>query len=396
MSEQLISFNYEKKSLPKKHLILSAILLAIGTIPVVFSFYVDKTRALFNSIIYFMTLAGIGATSIFIIAIEYLVGAVWSVVFRRIAEIFTLLIFVSIIFALPVLFNLNDVYHWTHLEDVMKDEVLKNKMPYLNEHFFIVRFIIYIIIWSFFLVLFLRNSLKQDFSGDVKLSKFNTKLSAIFLPFFAITITFVAIDWTMSLEPHWFSTIYGIYFFAGSFVCALALITFSSITLTEAGYLPASIKEDHFYNLGALLFGFLNFWAYIAFSQFLLIWYANLPEETFWYMMRWDGDWKYASLAMPIINFIVPYAALVAQPAKSNPKRLKAISLWIIFSRVFDIWWLTMPTYAKGFLPIGWIEISFLIFAFSLLILTFILFANRINLIPIKDPKIESSLKFKL
>ena len=149
------------------------------------------------------------------------------------------------------------------------------------------------------------------------------------MPVFALTTTFFAIDWIMSLEPHWFSTIFGVYYFSGTFLCALAVATFIIVSLNERGYLVAGLGKDHYYSLGTLLFVFTNFWAYIAFSQFMLIWYANVPEETYWFIARWKNGWEYVSLALIFMKFLVPYFVLLSQPSKMDGRKLKFIGIWL-------------------------------------------------------------------
>ncbi|MDP2366138.1 MAG: quinol:cytochrome C oxidoreductase, partial [Ignavibacteria bacterium] len=226
----------------------------------------------------------------------------------------------------------------------------------------------------------------------------NIKLGAIFIPVFALSITFTAIDFMMSLEPHWFSTIYGVYFFAGTVVAALAAITIAVIKLKEKGYFSPWMTDDHLFSLGALMFAFINFWAYIAFSQFMLIWYADLPEETFWYLIRWEGGWVFISILLMIAHFFVPYFALLTQPSKMNPKRLKFIAIWLLFAHLLDIFWLVMPNMGsmKNGYVFSWIDLVFPIAGTGLVILVFAFAAKKANLIPIGDPKLKRGIDFHL
>lgn len=394
MSE--FKFNYEKKELKTKYYNVGIILLALGFVGAVLAYLVDTERAAYANVIALTWITSIGIGSIFFIAIEYVVGAVWSVPFRRVAEFLSSLILVAPLVALPTLFNLHSLFHWSHLEAVAKDTVLQNKSPYLNETFFYIRFVITFLLWFIFYYLIIRNSRKQDQTKDQMLTKKNAVISAIFLPIFAITLTFFAIDWLMSLEPHWFSTIFGIYYFAGSVLATLAAFTFISIKLHDSGYLSIKLNDDSFYSMGALLFAFTNFWAYIAFSQFMLIWYANLPEETFWYIARGEGTWMWWSLGIILVKFIVPYAILLPQPAKSDKKRLTIASVWILFGHFYDLYWLAMPTITPKGVVISWIDFVFPALVVGLVIVVFHLAAKNQNLIPIGDPKLQRGLEFKL
>jgi len=249
-------------------------------------------------------------------------------------------------------------------------------------------------VWTLFYFLFVRNSVKQDSDKDQKRTRMNIGLSAAFIPIFAIGLTLLAVDWAMSLEPHWYSTIYGIYYFSGTVLAALAAATYIVLKLYDHGYFP-QLRRDHFYSLGTLMFVFVNFWAYIAFSQFLLIWYANLPEETFWFLMRWKNGWEYVSILLIIVHFAVPYFMLLPQEAKMDPKRLKVMAIWILFAHMLDIYWLVMPTYSAS--PVlGWMEIGFPLLIVGLVIVMFSWKMKRQNLIPVGDPKLERGLEFRL
>lgn len=356
----------------------------------------DSARISFNLVVLTTWLASIGIGSLFFIGIEYLTGAVWSVPFRRVAEINSAIIFVLPILIVPIILNIHSLYHWTHIEAVQNDTILKNKAPYLNETFFIIRTVVFIFLWFLFYYLFISNSRKQDSTSDQKLTKRNSIVSAAFMPVFAISLTFFAIDWLMSLEPHWYSTIFGVYYFAGTFLASLGAFTYISILLNEKGYLVEGLGPDHYYSMGALLFGFTNFWAYIAFSQFMLIWYANLPEETFWFINRGVGSWFYMSIGIILVKFIVPYILLLPQPAKMDPKRLKIAALWILFAHYYDLFWVVMPTFSKNGIPFNWFELVPIVLGLGLFIMVFYYVASKVNLVPIGDPKLRRGVEFHL
>lgn len=387
---------YESKAIPSSVSKKGWILFLVGLVLSIAAFYVDKTRSTFNLLIVFMFLMSIGVGSLFLVALEYIGGATWSTPFRRISEFLSFVIFILPLLAIPLLLNMHDLYHWAHEEAVNNDAVLKLKTPYLNFNFFLIRTIIFLLLWFLFYWLIIKNSQKQDLTGDQSLTTKNIKISAVFMPVFAITLTFSSIDWMMSLEPHWYSTIYGVYYFSGTILAALAALTIIVVLLKEKGYLIPGLKDDSYYSLGALLFAFTNFWAYIAFSQYMLIWYANIPEETVWMMQRWYGSWKYISLGLIVVRFIVPYAALLSQPSKSNPKRLLWASVWILFAHLFDLYWLIMPTFNRGGAVFSWIELAFPTMIIGIIILLFYYRAKGKNIIPIKDPKLKRGLDFRL
>lgn len=387
---------YSRKELPAGFGKAGFAFFALGIVLVVLSYFIDPVRSGFNNLIMLMFLTSIGLGSLFLVAIEYLGGAVWSVPFRRIPEFLGVTLFILPIVAIPIYLNMHDMFHWTHTDAVASDEVLKGKSSYLNMQFFVIRVLAAYVIWIFFYLMITKRSRKQDINGEQKLTSANIKLSAIFMPIFAITITIYAVDWIMSLEPHWFSTIFGVYYFSGTVLAGIAVVTFLVVYLNEKGVLIKGIKSDHYYSLGALMFAFINFWAYIAFSQFLLIYYANLPEETFWYLDRWEGSWIFVSIFLMIVHFVVPYFALVSQPSKTNPKRLKFMSIWILMAHMVDLYWLIMPTYSPESVPLSWFELGFPMLAFGILVITFGYKAKRENLIAIGDPKLKRGLDFRL
>lgn len=386
----------EKKELPKKFKTISLLVLSIGLITSLIASFLDLERSLVNYNVIFSFLVSVSVGSLFLFAIEYLAGAVWSTVMRRIVEIFMSSIPFLFFVGLLIVFNTAHIFHWAHEEAVQSDKILKLKQPYLNQEFFVIRYFIYFVVWSLFAYFMNRNSKLQDSMADQNLTYKNSKLSALFLPFFALTLTFFAVDFLMSTEPHWFSTVFGVYYFSGTVLAALATLTITITLLHEKGYFSNLLKSDHFYNLGALLFAFINFWAYIAFSQFLLIWYANLPEENFWMIHRWEDGWEVFSFILIFGHFLIPYFALLSQPSKSNLKRLKIMSIWILLMHYVDLYWLVFPSIYKN-LVFGWIEISFLLLLAGILMFMFQYGYNRVkNLLPIGDPKLKRSLEFHL
>ena len=385
---------YQKKDLPIKLSQLGWLLFSAGLFLGVIGFFSDQYRALLNYLMAYMFILSIGIGALLLIALEYVGGADWSVPIRRVVEFLAAIIIFLPILVLPLIFNIHDIFHWAHKDIAAADEILKGKSPYLNETFFIIRVFAVLAIWGLFYFLLIRNSNTQDKTKDQLLTKKNIILSAIFIPFFAITITITAVDWLMSLEPHWFSTIFGVYFFSGSVVASLAAVTLFVVKLKENGYMHPKLVDDHLFSLGALQFAFINFWAYIAFSQYLLIWYANLPEENFWFLHRWENGWQYLSILLIIAHFIVPYAALLSQPAKMDPKRLKFISIWILFAHFIDLYWLVMPN-VNGYY-FSWIDIIVPLLAIGVIILIFNYRANKSNLVPIGDPKLQKGLDFRV
>jgi hypothetical protein len=387
---------FEAKPLPARFKQISFGLLFLGLVLSALAFTIDSHRALANYNVIFSLLVSVVVGNLFLFAIEYLSGAVWSTVMRRVNEIFISFVPIVFVLGLLILFNSHSIFHWAHEEAVKTDKLLQWKSPYLNESFFIIRYFIYFVVWILFALVMIKNSFNQDKSKDQILTYKNSRLSGAFIPFFAITLTFFSIDFLMSTEPHWFSTIFGVYYFSGTVLAALSVLTLAVIFLHEQGYFGNILRRDHFYNFGALLFAFVNFWAYIAFSQFLLIWYANLPEETFWMIHRWEKGWEIFSFILIFGHFVIPYFSLLSQQAKSNLNRLKFMAIWILLMHYIDLYWLVMPSLYKE-VVFGWIEISFIILGVGIILVLFIWRYERIkNIVPVGDPKLKRSLEFHL
>ena len=405
-----ITVEYIKKDLPAAFGKVSILGTIIGLALAGLAFSLDPQRATFASLIGYMFIMSIGMGALFFVALDHITGAVWSVPFRRVAEMLTNVFWVAPLLAAPIVINVAmyaggghgmfDMYHWTHLAEVAEDPILSQKAPYLNPSSFVFRFVLIWVLMMVFKFLLVGNSYKQDKTFDHKVNKTNAKYSALFMAVFAISITITAIDFMMSLEPHWFSTIYGVYYFAGTFCVIVALITLLSIYLNERGMLIEGINKNHYYSLGGWMFAFTAFWMYIAFSQFMLIYYANVPEETFWFLPRMEGAWAVFSVALIFIKFIIPFGLSINKSSKSDAKRLKLLSYWIIGGHLFDIWWLTYPTYSHlkdSHSPyFGWQEIGFILLTISLILFVFSLSAKKRNYLPIGDAKMERALNFHL
>src|SRR6188508_3266258 len=245
----------------------------------------------FSWLVSFLFFLSLALGGLFFVLIQYATQGGWGIVLRRIGEtIFALLPVMAVLF-LPLLLGLRDLYSWTVPGAAEHDALLRWKEPYLNVPFFLIRAALYFGIWSFIALLYYRGSRSQDVTGDPAVSARLRRLAGPAIIVLALTQTFASIDWIMSLTPHWYSTMFGVYFFAGSFVGFIALLSIVSVAMRRAGLLDTVISPEHLQDVGKLLFGFTAFWAYIGFSQYFLIWYANLPEEADWFRPRIEGSW---------------------------------------------------------------------------------------------------------
>ena len=388
--------NKKLKNLPPSYLRWGWILLIVGLLLTVISSAINSKHASFGLIMTLTFVATVGIGSLFWVGIEYVSSAVWSTALRRPFEFISGVIPFLIILALPLLFNMHTVFEWTHVSLYKDNPELLLKAPYLNIPFFIVRTVIVFLVWWLFYFLITKNSRKQDETHDQRLTTKNIKLSAGFMPVFAFTLTIFSIDWLMSLTPDWFSTIFGVYLFAGAVLSAMAFATVLIVKLNEKNLFPVKLTPDHYYNLGAFLFAFVNFWAYIGFSQFILQWYANLREETLWYIPRMHGSWAVVSIVLALVQFVIPFFALITKPAKMDPRRLVFISIWLLVAHAIDIYWIVMPVYSPDHAVFALSELAFIVLSVGIVLTVFAHKAKGNNMVPIGDPKLQRGLEFHI
>jgi hypothetical protein len=332
---------------------------------------------------------------LFFVALQHVARAGWSVVVRRLAEVVAANLALLAVLSLPILLSVTVLYGWTHEPHGGHAELLESKAPYLNVPFFIVRFVGYFAIWALMARYFLKRSLEQDRTGDVDLTIHLSKVGAVTIVVYAVTITFGAFDLIMSLTPEWYSTIFGVYYFSGSMVGFLSLATLLAMWLQSKGLLREAITREHYHDVGKLLFGFVFFWGYISFSQYMLIWYGNIPEETQYYLVRQSRPWMWVSLALLFLHFFVPFVGLLSRHVKRRKLPLAFWSAWMLAMHWIDVYWLIMPTYAPDRVPFGPMEIGCLIGLVGLFLAGLAHVAGDRSLVPEKDPRLDESLEFE-
>jgi hypothetical protein len=348
---------------------------------------------------YFLSIA-LGA--LFFVVLQHLVKARWSVVVRRIAEILTatfpMLFVLSLGILVPMLIGeMGPYHHWLHPDP--NDHLLHDKAPWLNAPFFAVRVLIYFALWIFLSRLFFKKSVEQDDSGDAGITAKLQRWSAPGIIVYALTACFAAFDLLMSVDPHWFSTIFGVYYFAGSAIGVFATLILVAMALQKSGRLTHSITVEHYHDLGKLLFAFVFFWSYIGFSQFMLIWYANIPEETVWFQSRMFTDWKYLSLLLLFGHCIFPFLCMLSRWTKRWLKVLAFFSTWMLVMHFFDLLWLVLPAHEANPQGLGEMfsimDVTALLGVGGLFVAAAARAAAKVNLIPVKDPALGDSLRFE-
>ncbi len=358
----------------------------------------------------FMFFLSLGLGGLFFVIVQHLVRAGWSIVVRRIAENVAITLPAVCILGIPFLTHdvAHYLFHWTHSVAVEADQMLAWKQAYLNPEFFNIRMIAFMLIWSGLAYFFYSNSVASDTAPQAEVEKRFHRMrymSAPALFLFALSATFGVFDLLMSLDPHWFSTMFGVYFFAGSAVTIHALLALLVLAFHQSGYLREVINIEHYHDLGKLMFGFTVFWTYIGFSQYFLIWYANIPEETMWFAYRIKDDFLALSVLLCLGRFAVPFFYLLRRPVKRNPMLLAVGAVIIVFMQFVDHYWLVQPVLAHHFaaesgshhmeLVVGAFDYLTLLGIGGVFIAAFGYATGRSCLIPRKDPRLTESLQFE-
>jgi hypothetical protein len=343
------------------------------------------------SFVFFLSLT-LGA--LFFVLIQYAAQGGWGIVVRRIGEtVFATLPLMLALF-LPLLFGLHHLYEWA-TSHAAEDALLRWKAPFLNVPFFVIRYALYFGIWSFIAILYYRGSRGQDATGDPGVSARLRRFAGPSIIVLALTQTFAAIDWIMSLTPHWYSTMFGVYFFAGSFVGFIALLSVVAVAMRRAGLLDSIISVEHLHDIGKLLFAFTVFWTYIAFSQFFLIWYANLPEETVWYKARMEGSWMTVSLLLMVGHFVAPFFFLMGRTVKRKDATLALGGGWLLAMHFLDLYWQVMPTlHPEGVSP-SIQDVAAFVAIGGCFVAAASWLMRRQALVPLRDPRLAESLAFE-
>ena len=381
-------------------LVLGIVFLGIS----VLGYMNDQAHFYLNYLTAYIFWLSIALGGMFITMIHHVTNASWSTVIRRITENMAGTMPVFVILFIPVIFGTHDLFHWSHAE-VMDpgsdkfDALLYEKVGYLNPTFFYIRAVFYLTVWTFFSYMLRKKSIQQDSTGADYALPYK-KLSAPGLILFAITTTFASFDWMMSLDAHWFSTIFGVYFFSGVFLSGLTFLLILLIYLRSKKILHDVVSIEHYQDIAKFIFAFIIFWSYMAFSQYFLIWYANLPEENFWFLYRWDNSWQALSLLVIFGHFVFPFLALITRAAKRSVPFLLFMSVWIILMRLVDLYWIIMPT---GLAEDG-TRVQFAVQMYDIAPLIgiggifFWFFWKQLTahaLIPVKDANLDSSMKFQ-
>jgi hypothetical protein len=424
---------------------VAAVVSAVGCVGMAVGYSGDHRRFAFSYLFAFMTALTVCLGGLFFVMIQHITGASWSVAVRRIPEFLASAMPLFAILVVPILLNVHTLYPWSNHggghgsdhssahasqhaagpalghapghrqehgsahatqvsinpsaghaspEHALHEAVISAKTPYLNTRFFLIRAGVYLLVWVLLWSVFFRASVRQDETKSIQSTVVLKRWAAPGLFLLALTSTFAAVDWVMSLEPAWFSTIFGVYTFANSILAAVALTIVLALALQGSGYLARAINLYHYHDLGKLLFGFLVFWAYIGFSQLLLIWYASIPEETSYYHLRWHAGWKETSMLLVVAKFVVPFFFLLSRNIKRRTALLQFAAAWLLVMHVVEMYWFVLPYDHEGVFHLSMLDAACLLAVVGAYAAWVLRTMTRHALVPVGDPRIQRSMQF--
>jgi hypothetical protein len=366
----------------------------VGAAGCVASFFSNKVGFFASYLTAFAFFLALSLGAMFFVMVQHVARCAWSVTVRRIAETsaanlqWMAVLSIPLFLGVPVLFA-----KWWDPSIATTDHLVHLKAAYLNQPFFILRNIAYFAIWFVCSRWLFKTSVQQDESKDPAITLKLGKWSCLGLILFALTQTFWAFDWIMTLNPHWFSTMFGVYYFAGAVVAQYCFLIIMSAWARNP-VAKDKIGVEHFHDLGKLLFGHNVFWTYIGFSQFMLIWYANIPEETIFFHMRAVGSWKTVSLLLPWCHFAIPFLFLMSHNIKRKMMLLVLGSIWLLVMCYVDIFWLIQPNFYENGAHFGLSDISSILGIGGIFMFLFVKRLKSVSLIAVGDPRLHDCLTY--
>jgi hypothetical protein len=366
--------------------IAGAVLCAIGLFTSPFQFY--------RSYLWFyLFIVGLSVGSLAWLMLQYLTGGAWGVVIRRPCEAAARTLPLVALMFVPIAIGIPNLYPWSHAKVVAADEILKHKQVYLNVPFFLTRAAVYFAGWILLSWLLNRWSAREDREGAARVHGKMAALAGPGLIFWGFSVTFMSVDWVLSLDPHWYSTMFGMLFMAGQGLSSMAFLIALLVLLSRRLPMSEVLTPRHLHDLGKFLLALVMVWAYFSFSQFLIIWAGNLPEEIPWYLDRLRGGWQYVALALVIGHFALPFALLLSRDLKRNFKLLAAIAIFVLFMRMVDLYWLVAPDFRKGRFGLSWMDFAAPVGMGGIWLAYFLIQLARRPLMPLNDPHLAEALE---
>jgi len=365
---------------------------AVFTALLIIGAFFDSAQFFRAYLVGFIFWIGISVGSLALLMLQHLTGGAWGVVIRRVLEAATRTLPLMLILFIPIVFGLKQIYPWTNPALMSQTEALRQKAHYLNPSFFLMRAAIYFAFWSLLALSLNWLSLEQDRTAQRRIRKRFQVISGPGLALLIVSITFAAIDWVMSLEPEWSSTIYGLIFVAAWSLSALSFTIVAMSWLSQRPPMDRVAQPRHFHDWGNLLLALVMLWTYFAFSQYLLIWSGNLPEETIWYVARIRGGWGVIALATVILQFAFPFLALLSRASKRSADKLAKLAVLILVMRIVDVIWLIRPAFPGPHYGL-WMDVIAPLGIGGLWLATFAWQLQKRALVPLNDPQLEQALE---
>jgi hypothetical protein len=354
--------------------------------------FINPAQFFHSYLLAFMFVLAASLGCLALLMLQHMSGGGWGVVTRRIFEAGAGTMPWMALFFLPILFGIRTLYPWTDPVVVARDHVLQEKAAFLNIPFWAFRAILYFVIWTAIARLLIRWSARHDATGEAALVDRMHRLSAGGLVVYAVTMTLASVDWVMSLEPHWFSTMFGFLFMAGQGLVGLSLAIIVARRLSTEPPMDAVYNAGHFHDLGKLLFAFTMLWAYLSFSQFLIIWSANLPEEIPYYLHRLNRGWEWVGIVLVLLHFAVPFLVLLSRSTKRSGQLLSYVAAWMIAMRFVDLFNTMGPEFYQNGFQVGWTDLTATIGLGGIWVSVFLANLKERPLLPQNDREFASAL----
>jgi hypothetical protein len=364
---------------------------AVGAAASIAGLFVDREQFFRSYLVGWLLWVGVALGCLAILLIDHLAGGRWGVMVRRTMEAAASTLPALGLLMIPILLGLPSIFVWARPEVVAADELIQKKAAYLDSGFFIGRAALYFAIWSGATLVMRGLSLKQDRTADPLLAQRLRTLAAPFLGLLALAATFASVDWLMSLDPHWFSSLYGVYFLGGVGVSGFSFLILVASVLARHEPLAPLFTRTHFHDYGKFLLAFVMLWTYFAVSQLLIVWSANLPEEITWYLDRQRGGWIYLSIAIALLHFALPFLILLSADVKKKARRLAAVAGLLIVMRWVDLYWQAAPSFHPA-LTLHWLDLATVIGVGGLWLALFFRQLGLHPLLPLNAPRLEEVL----
>jgi len=365
---------------------------AVGAAVSVVGLFLNPRQFFQSYLMAYMLCLGVTLGCLALGMVHQLSGGAWGVVIRRPIGAAARVLPVMTAMFLPIALGMRQLYVWTDPDLLLHDEVLQHKALYLNTPFFLARAAVYFLVWNAISHFLNAWSLEQDRTANPRLARRMQMLSGGGLLAYGLTITFASFDWLMSLEPHWFSTIYGVLILGGQGLSALAFLIIVLVWLSRRPPLDRIVAASHFHDLGNLMLAFVMLWAYFSFSQYLIIWSGNLPAEIGWYLHRLQTGWRAVGLVLILFHFAAPFIVLLSRRVKREPELLVKVAVGILVVRLVDLFWLIAPEFHQHGISVSWLDIVLPLTLGSIWLACFLRQLRGRAILPVHDPEFDEAL----